>query len=61
MVKTRCLICLGELAAGDASYHPARCCELFDASIPPLFPYSQDNMDKLATKVVRQHMTVPGV
>jgi serine/threonine-protein kinase HipA len=61
MSDERCLICLGEMAAGEASYHPACCLELFDASMPPLLPYSQEDMDKLAAKVVRQHVTVPGV
>ena len=61
MGEARCLICLGDLTAGEVSYHPACCRELFDAPQPPLFPYSQEEMDELATKVIRQHVTVPGV
>ncbi len=61
MGEARCLICLGDLTAGEMSYHPACCRELFDAPQPPLLPYSQEEMDELATKVIRQHVTVPGV
>ncbi|MEX1045416.1 MAG: HipA domain-containing protein [Chthoniobacterales bacterium] len=52
---------MGDLSAGEAVYHSACCRELFDASQPPLLPYSQEDIDKLATKVIRQHVTVPGV
>jgi len=61
MGEARCLICLGDLAEGELSYHPACCRELFDAQQPPLLPYSPEEMDELATKVIRQHVTVPGV
>jgi len=61
MGEGRCLICLGDLTAGEVSYHPACCRELFDAPQPPLLPYSQEEMDELATKVIRQHVIVPGV
>jgi len=61
MGEERCLICLGDLAAGEVSYHPDCCRELFDAPQPPLLPYSQEDMDALATKVIRQRVTVPGV
>jgi len=61
MGEARCLICLGDLAEGEVSYHSACCRELFDAPQPPLLPYSQEEMDELAAKVIRQHVTVPGV
>jgi hypothetical protein len=52
---------LDELAAGAAPYYPACCRELFDASRPPLLSYLPEDMDRLAAKVVRQHVAVPGV
>lgn len=55
-----CRICLQTLDNGD-SYHTACCKKLFDSPRPPSLPYSWAQINELAEKTVRQHVTVPGV
>jgi serine/threonine-protein kinase HipA len=55
-----CRICLQPLEEG--SFYHQRCCrKLFDAPQSPSLPYSWAQINELAEKTVRQHVTVPGV
>lgn len=62
MVDQRCQICLGDIDTTKAgAYHGACCKLLFGASEPPELPYSWQDLNKLAERVVRRRVTVPGV
>ncbi|MBK8922725.1 MAG: HipA domain-containing protein [Saprospirales bacterium] len=57
----RCLFCYQPLEAGASDFH-ARCSKkLFGQQLPPVFPYSEEQMEELATQVIRSQMTVTGV
>ena len=62
MNEPTCRICLDRLGQGDSSaYHEGCCRDLFNSPGPPVLPYSWDDLNALAEKVVRRHVTVPGV
>ncbi len=57
----RCLICGLSLDDNEAIYH-AKCAKaLFHASPPPVFNYTQDELNELAKSIIRQRISVPGV
>ncbi len=58
---SRCRICLALLEEGVEDYHVACSRRLFDSPVPPVLPYSWDDLNALAEQVVRRHVTVPGV
>ncbi len=60
MSDANCRICLHPLNNGG-QYHEACSRKLFDAPRPPAFPYSWEQINGLAAKIVRQRVTVPGV
>ncbi|MCB0531991.1 MAG: HipA domain-containing protein [Saprospiraceae bacterium] len=56
-----CLYCYQPLEADEGDFH-ARCSKkIFGQQIPPVFPYSEEQMEELATQVIRSQMTVTGV
>lgn len=59
--EPKCLICLEKLAEGQSLYHSSCCKKLFGSPIPPDLPYSWDQLNKLAEKIIRRNVTVPGV
>jgi serine/threonine-protein kinase HipA len=61
MSDRSCQICLQPLQSGEMDIHPACCKKLFGSLQPPAFPYTWDQLNELAGKVIRQHVTVPGV
>ncbi len=61
MNKPTCHICLGMLEQDEELHHAACCKKLFGSSRPPAFPYTWDDLNGLAERIVRQHVTVPGV
>jgi serine/threonine-protein kinase HipA len=61
MNSTNCRICLQQLDKDSVLYHEKCCLKLFDAPQPPSLPYSWGQINELAEKTVRQHVTVPGV
>ena len=61
MNSTNCQICLEPLGDGIAQYHEDCCRKLFGARHPPTLPYTWEQLNGLAEKIVRQHVTVPGV
>ena len=58
---SRCHVCSAPLEEGAVDYHAACSRRLFDLSVPPVLPYSWDDLNALAEQVVRRHVTVPGV
>jgi serine/threonine-protein kinase HipA len=61
MNKSICHICLQPLDDTEELYHGSCCRKLFGSSKPPVFPYAWKELNELAEKIVRQHVTVPGV
>lgn len=61
MNKSTCHICLQPLEDTQGLYHASCCKKLFGSSRPPIFPYAWKELNELAEKIVRQHVTVPGV
>jgi serine/threonine-protein kinase HipA len=49
------------LSESDIDFHPACSKKIFGESIPPVLPYSENNIDELATQVVRSRTAVTGV
>ncbi len=61
MNDPRCQICLQPLDDSTEHYHPACCQKLFGSRRPPVLPYTWQALNTLAERIVRQHVTVPGV
>lgn len=59
-MENKCLYCYGELPEGK--YFHSKCSlEFFGTEIPPILPYSLDQMSELAKNVVERSVAVPGV
>jgi serine/threonine-protein kinase HipA len=57
----RCLFCYQPLGKDEIDFHPTCSKKIFGQSIPPELPFSEDNMEELATQIVRAQTTVTGV
>lgn len=57
----RCVYCYEPLAEGEVDFHPSCSMNFFGQRIPPLLPYTEAEMEKLATEVLKTQMTVTGV
>ena len=60
MKSNKCLYCYKEVAEGS-EFHASCSRIFFGTSIPPVIPYSLDEMADLAKNVVQRSITVPGV
>lgn len=58
---SRCLYCYRQLDENETDFHTACSKKIFGLSIPPLLPYSESQMEELATLVVKNQTTVTGV
>jgi len=60
-MDARCLCCYQPLSAGESTFH-ARCSKkMFGSVTPPILPYDETELEALALRVVRNHVTIPGV
>lgn len=59
-MKNRCLYCYNPLD-GEKDLHKNCSQDFFGTAIPPIVPYSIDQMSELAKDVVERSVTVPGV
>ena len=57
----RCLYCYQQLEENETDFHPACSKKIFGQPIPPLLPYSEAQMEELATAVIRSQITITGV
>ncbi len=55
-----CLYCL-ETCEDISEYHPTCSRKFFSTAIAPKIEFTLDEMDKLASKIIRSHGTIPGV
>lgn len=59
-MENKCLYCY-QLLNGEKDFHKKCSQEFFGVPIPPVIPYSIDQMSELAKDVVERSVTVPGV
>jgi serine/threonine-protein kinase HipA len=57
----RCFFCCEELEAGAGLYHSRCSSRFFGEAEPPELPYSWDDLNPLAERVIRSRISVPGV
>jgi len=57
----RCLYCYQPLSGNEVDFHATCSRKLFGTTTPPELPYDENQMSKLALKVVQSQMTVTGV
>ena len=58
---SKCLYCYKELADGEVDFHKACCKKFFGIPEAPELPYSLDELDTLAAKVIQSQTTLTGV
>lgn len=58
---SRCFYCYQQLGENETDFHTACSKKIFGLPIPPLLPYGESQMEKLATLIVKSQMTVTGV
>lgn len=57
----RCLYCYKELENGDNDFHPACSRKMFSTPLPPLLPYTEDQLLDLGKEVIKSQIAVTGV
>lgn len=57
----RCLYCYKPLNDGEVDFHPACAKRLFGTSKVPIFDYSIDQIDELASQVIAEQTSLTGV
>ena len=57
----RCLFCYEPLAKDEIDFHPACSKKIFGDATPPELPLREEDMEELATQIVRAQTTIPGV
>lgn len=57
----RCLYCYQPLAGGEFDFHTSCNKKFFGQPTPPEFPYGIEEMDALATEVIKSRVSVTGV
>lgn len=58
---SRCLICYGHLAEGGADVHASCSRRLYGDPVPPLLPYSEADLEPLATEIIQRQTSLTGV
>jgi serine/threonine-protein kinase HipA len=59
-MKNKCLYCY-QSVDGVSDFHQKCCMKFFGTPIPPIIPYSLDQMAALAKEIVERSVAVPGV
>ncbi len=61
MNYSRCLYCYLPLEKGEIDFHPACSKKFFLSAVPPVLPYTENQIEALGLEVIRSHSTVTGV
>lgn len=56
-----CLACYHKLAPGELDFHPACSRMMFGRSTPPILPYTEEDVERLAIEVIKSQTAVTGV
>lgn len=57
----KCLYCYKELEPGQVDFHPSCAKKMFGVDKQPLLEYTQADMERLATEIIRSQTTLTGV
>lgn len=57
----RCLFCYQPLEENEVDFHPGCSRKIFGQPIPPILPYTEEQMGELALQVVQSQIAVTGV
>lgn len=57
----KCLYCYKELEAGQVDFHPSCAKKMFGIKEQPRLDYTQADMERLATEIIRSQTTLTGV
>lgn len=57
----KCLYCYKELESGQIDFHPSCAKKMFGTKEQPLMEYTQADMERLATEIIRSQTTLTGV
>lgn len=60
-MSKRCLYCYQLLNENEIDFHSGCSKKIFGVSIPPVLPYSENNMNELASLVIQSQTVVTGV
>jgi serine/threonine-protein kinase HipA len=60
-MSKRCLYCYQRLDENETDFHSSCSKKIFGVTIPPVLPYSENNMEELAAQVIQTQATVTGV
>ncbi len=60
-MSKRCLYCYQLLDENETDFHSSCSKKIFGVTIPPVLPYSENNMEELAAQVIQTQATVTGV
>lgn len=60
-MEQHCLFCYKPLEHIEGDYHPRCSKKMFGTATPPLLPYNETELDKLALEVIRSQITITGV
>lgn len=58
---SHCLFCYKPLAANEKDFHPSCSRKIFGQPTPPALPYSDEDLEPLAKKVIQSQTAVTGV
>ncbi len=61
MKEERCLYCYNPLSDAETDFHAACSRKFFGSSVPPVLPYSEDDMYELGAQVIKSQSAVTGV
>lgn len=59
--SNKCLFCYDILSEGETDFHHKCSKKFFGSTLPPELPYTSEEINELAEKVVRSQVTVTGV
>jgi len=57
----RCLFCYQELKEKQTDFHSECSKKIFGSTLPPILPYTRENLSELAEQVIRSQTTITGV
>lgn len=57
----RCLFCYQDLGEINEDFHPTCSKKIFNQPVPPLLPYSEEDLEPLAREIIQSQTSVTGV
>ena len=57
----KCLYCYQKLENGQTDFHPICSKKIFGTTVPPVLPYTRNQISELAEQVIRSQTTLTGV